>query len=298
MTSDGAEWSEPTLVQVSEDEPTTAIPEPEPFAEPERLPFPEPELLHEPVPQPEPPAATPLEEEPVADEPELQAEPEPTPEPAPEAMPAPDPAPVFTSAPVSLPPAIRPPMYRRPRANYSVGESPPWREKLIERIADVAVAAMPIPLRVLDVGCGDGQVLSELILRVPYAELYVALDPRPGAVSEQVRAREPRLSVVRGAAEALPLPDASFDLVLATLSLGLWQDQKAGAAELARVVSDNGKVIVVEAKKTQASGRHRAHSVKDITRLLESAGLEIERIENVHRSPVGVSLAHAFIAFP
>jgi hypothetical protein len=64
------------------------------------------------------------------------------------------------------------------------------------------------------------------------------------------------------------------------------------------VVSDNGKVIVVETTKPQSSGRHRAHTVKDITALLESAGLAIERVENVHRSLLGVSLAHAFIAFP
>lgn len=199
--------------------------------------------------------------------------------------------PRFTSVPVS-----RAPMTRRPHSEYALGSVPAWRDKLLERAADVAVAAMPIPLRVLDVGCGDARLLSELILRVPYAELYVGVDPRPDAVPEDVRAQEPRLSVVRGAAEALPFADASFDLVLATLSLGVWLDQKAGAAELARVVSDNGKVIVVETKHSAA--RNRPHSVKDITALLESAGLGIERVENVHRSPIGVSLAHAFIAFP
>jgi ubiquinone/menaquinone biosynthesis C-methylase UbiE len=141
-------------------------------------------------------------------------------------------------------------------------------------------------------------LLAELILRVPYAELYVGLDPRPDAISEQLRAQEPRLSFVRGAAEALPLPDASFDLVLASLSFGLWLDQKTGLAELARVVSDNGKVIVVEPKRPQTSGRHRVHGVKGITALLESVGLGIERVQTVHRSVTGVSLAHAFIAFP
>jgi len=234
MTSDRADWSEPTLVQADEDELTDVVPVPEP-----------------------------------------------------------DPEPQFTSVPVS-----RAPVSRRPRSAYPAGESPAWSDKLVERVADVAVASMPIPLRVLDVGCGDGSLLCELILRVPYAELYVALDPRPDAVPADVRAREPRLSVVQGAAEALPLPDASFDLVVTSLSLGLWLDPRAGAAELARVVSDNGKVIVVETKKPQSSGRHKVHSVKDLTALLESGGLAVERVENVHRSPVGVSLAHAFIASP
>ena len=70
---------------------------------------------------------------------------------------------------------------------------------------------------ILDVGCGDARLLTELILRIADAELYVGLDPRRDAVPAHVRANEPRLSVVRAAAEALPLPDASFDLVLASM---------------------------------------------------------------------------------
>jgi SAM-dependent methyltransferase len=327
MTSDRAGWSEPTLVQVSEDERTAAIPDPadlpdavadgaDPGAERAALadapgavaggPADVAEQEHlaeqqaeQPAEAPPEPAAADAAPEPAADGPEPAADvsPEPVPaepEPAPQTEPNPPvPEPLFTSVPIS---ALPPP--RRTATEYPPGELPSWREKLIERIADVAVATMPIPLRVLDVGCGDGRLLSELILRVPYAELYVALDPRPDAVPAQARAEEPRLSVVRGAAEALPLPDASFDLVLATLSLGLWLDQRAGVAELARVVSDNGKVIVVETKKPQSAGRHRAQTVKDISALLESAGLVVERVENVHRSLAGVSLAHAFIAAP
>jgi SAM-dependent methyltransferase len=210
-------------------------------------------------------------DEPTQPEPEVELEPQ------------------FTSVPVAA---------HRQRTNYPAGEVPSWQDKLVQRVAEVAVVAMPIPLRVLDVGCGDARVLTELILRIPYAELYVALDPRPDAVPDELRATEPRLSVVRAAAEALPLPDASFDLVIASLSLTLWADERAGAAELARVVSDNGKVIVVELRKAQLTGRNRVSGVKEITALLEAEGLGVERVETVHRSAVGAASAHAFIASP
>jgi ubiquinone/menaquinone biosynthesis C-methylase UbiE len=118
--------------------------------------------------------------------------------------------------------------------------------------------------------------------------MYVGLDPLPGVISDARRASDPRLSLVRGAAEALPFPDACFDLVIATMSVRYWLDQSAGVAELARVVSDTGKVVVVEA--TNTAGR--------IAELLEAAGLTVERTETVSRSRLGLAQARAFIAVP
>ena len=194
-------------------------------------------------------------------------------------------------------PATRVP--RRPRMQYEQGSVAGRHPLVIERAADVALAAMAIPLRVLDVGCGDGHLLAELILRVPHAELYVGVDPVPDVISAEQRSAEPRLSVVRAAAEALPFPDASFDLVMATMSFAFWIDQRAGAAELARVVSDNGRVVVVESGKLLSggpSGRNPARSVRDITHTLEAAGLRVERVETLHRSMLGGPSARAFIA--
>jgi SAM-dependent methyltransferase len=191
-------------------------------------------------------------------------------------------------------PATRLP--RRPRMHYEQGSVAGRHPVVIERAADVALAAMAIPLRVLDVGCGDGHLLAELILRVPHAELYVGVDPVPDVITAEQRAAEPRLSVVRASAEALPFPDASFDLVMATMSFAYWIDQRAGAAELARVVSDNGRVVLVESGKGGRSGRNRARSVRDITHTLEAAGLQVERVETLHRSMLGGPSARAFIA--
>ena len=61
-------------------------------------------------------------------------------------------------------------------------------------------------------------------------------------------------------------------------------------------MSDNGRVVVVETRKPQLSGRNRVHGVKEISKLLEAVGLVVERVETVHRSATQVSLAHAFIA--
>jgi SAM-dependent methyltransferase len=308
MPSEAAEWSRPRLVEVNRGEPTepTEPTEPEPVLELQPLPEPEAGPDAERGAEPSEPAAQ-QAAAPAEPEAELEAAPaEPAePEAEPEAEPAEPAAEPAEPAAEPVPAAIHEPQFtsvpiaaRHSPTQYPVGEVPPWQGKLVQRVAEVAVVAMPIPLRVLDVGCGDARLLAELILRVPSAELYVGLDPRRDAVPAELRATEPRLSVIRAVAEALPLPDASFDLVIASLSLTLWSDQRAGAAELARVVSDNGKVVVVELRKAQITGRNRVSGVKEITALLEAAGLAVERVETVHRSALGAPLAHAFIASP
>jgi SAM-dependent methyltransferase len=98
---------------------------------------------------------------------------------------------------------------------------------LIE-IADVRPGS-----RVLDVGCGTGQLTAELA-RVVGGAHVAAIDPGE-AVVEVCRARVPEADVRIGSAEHLPFADAEFDAVLAQLVVNLVEDPPAAVAEMARV---------------------------------------------------------------
>src|SRR5919198_5739649 len=92
---------------------------------------------------------------------------------------------------------------------------------------------------VLDVGCGSGILTEELASRVG-PENVSAVDPSP--LVEACAARVPGADVRKGAAEALPWPDGSFDAALAQLVLHFLDDPVAGLAEMRRVVRPGGIV--------------------------------------------------------
>ncbi len=233
--------------------------------------------------------------------PVTEAAPEPVPDAAPE--PAAEPGPVTAAEPaIAWPPRNHPvrPVARTIRGaarTYDVGTTPKDHQQLIERAADVAASAMPMPLRLLDVGCGEGELLNEMIIRVPYADVYVGVDPVKVVLAEARRYTDPRVVFVRGEAEALPFADGSFDVVLASMTFAYWADQRAGARELARVVADSGKVVLIDAGDAPRR-RGAARDVKDITDLLELAGLQLERTEILRRSTFGRAKIRALVAAP
>jgi ubiquinone/menaquinone biosynthesis C-methylase UbiE len=71
------------------------------------------------------------------------------------------------------------------------------------------------PRRVLDVGCGSGELLRLLATIFPAASELRGVDPAPSMTAvAMAAAHDQRLSFDTAAAERLPYPDGHFDLVV------------------------------------------------------------------------------------
>lgn len=191
-----------------------------------------------------------------------------------------------------------PEAFDRRAETYEQGSIARWHDTIVERAADVALAAVPVPLRILDVGCGTGALLRELISRVPYGEAYVGVDPAPNMLAVARRTSDARITFVRGTADALPFPDASFDLVVTSTSFDHWPDQSAGATELARVVADTGHVVLVDLAARWLRQKGRARTPRKVRQVLDGAGLDVQRVETLYRLSYVLPLVRAFIASP
>ncbi len=151
----------------------------------------------------------------------------------------------------------------------------------------LAGLALPAGSRVLDVGCGTGatlRLLEEQGLRAVGADYSPALAAEAGEIG----------TTVAGDAERIPFRSAAFDAVLIECVLSAIPGKETAAAELARVVTPNGAVVLSD---VTLDGRlpspldsfvgwiacaAGALSAGGYASLLEGSGLRIERSEE-HR---------------
>lgn len=128
---------------------------------------------------------------------------------------------------------------------------------LYRRVAD-EVAALPELASmaeisaVLEIGSGPGEVALEIARRLPGAEV-VGVDLAETMIEAALRrARteglEGRVRFVLADAAALPLPDASVDAVVSTLSLHHWAEPPAVFTEIARVLRPGGTVLIYDVR--------------------------------------------------
>jgi SAM-dependent methyltransferase len=109
---------------------------------------------------------------------------------------------------------------------------------LSAQLADLAVVGPS--MRVLDVGCGPGALVGELVSRLG-PDGVAAVDPSEPFVGT-ARLRYPGVDVRVAAAERLPFADNDFDAALAQLVVHFMSDPVVGLSEMARVTRPGGVI--------------------------------------------------------
>ncbi|MFJ9822105.1 class I SAM-dependent methyltransferase [Streptomyces sp. NPDC101151] len=108
------------------------------------------------------------------------------------------------------------------------------RPDYAQAAAHWALEPSPGP-RVLDLGAGTGKLTATL---VALGAEVIAVEPDP-AMLTQLRRSLPAVRALSGSAEAIPLPDASVDAVLAGNAMH-WFDMAVAGPEIARVLAPHG----------------------------------------------------------
>jgi ubiquinone/menaquinone biosynthesis C-methylase UbiE len=132
---------------------------------------------------------------------------------------------------------------RRPLRSMFDGLAPTWETRIGPHhlwALDLALAEMPPPSRVLDLGTGTGVVALALAERYPRAEV-VGIDLSPVMIDEARRKVPPelaeRVSFEVGDAAALTCPDGAFELVVLSNMIPFFD-------ELARIVMLGGTLVL------------------------------------------------------
>jgi ubiquinone/menaquinone biosynthesis C-methylase UbiE len=174
----------------------------------------------------------------------------------------------------------------------------PGRDKAIrEQLTELAAPAAGE--KVLDVGCGTGTLAIAIKSRVGAGEVHgIDASPEMIQVAQEKSAKDGsdidfRVALI----EALPFPDASFDLVTSSLMLHhLPDDLKArGLLEIRRVLKPGGRFMAVDFAADSHSplghllsifGHARGESMVDkLTPMLNDAGFgHVEAIPTRHRN--------------
>lgn len=137
--------------------------------------------------------------------------------------------------------AIGPQIYAAWRATALGAVTEALEQRLIVELAGTLAGA-----RVLDVGCGDGELACALAAR---GGDVIGLDPNPAmlaAARERAAAANVPAVFQAGRAEALPFADASFDIVSAVTVLCFVPDARKALREMARVLRPGGRLVMGE----------------------------------------------------
>jgi len=127
----------------------------------------------------------------------------------------------------------------------SLGTDKRWRRRLARSLA------LPPQARILDLGCGTGDLAFAVLQHDPDATCIGVdfCEPMLSRGAAKARARpgmSRRLSLVCGDAMALPFREGSFDLVMAAFVVRNLSDLTQGLREVHRVLRPGGQAAFLE----------------------------------------------------
>jgi ubiquinone/menaquinone biosynthesis C-methylase UbiE len=147
--------------------------------------------------------------------------------------------------------------------------------------------------RVLELGAGTGLNIEHYPSRLERLVLTEPEEPMRRRLRERARGRD--VAVVAATAERLPFEDASFDTVVATLTLCTVDDLPAALAEARRVLVPGGQLLFCEHVRSDDPGvarrqdllaplwrhvGHGCHPNRDTLAAIAAAGLSVAEVEH------------------
>jgi ubiquinone/menaquinone biosynthesis C-methylase UbiE len=174
-----------------------------------------------------------------------------------------------------------------------------WVQRAVyrpEQDAVLAVLRAARARRVLDVGCGTGQLAHRLRLTNPRVRV-VGCDFSLGML-RAARDRDPGGAWVQGDALRLPFASEAFDAVVSTQAFHWFPDQTAALREVARVLRPGGAFVltvvrpalgplgaIIEQGARLLRQPFHWPARDELARSAADAGLRVEREERVFRLP-------------
>ena len=136
-------------------------------------------------------------------------------------------------------------------------------------------------MRILDVGCGRGETMRQLLEYGANPELMTGIDLLEENISD-ARRLAPHIQVTCGSACKLPFPDRHFDLVILLMLFTSILDDKVKsliAAEIARVLIPGGRILWYDFTFDNPKNPHvRGIAKSDIQKLFPGFDMKAKRI--------------------
>jgi SAM-dependent methyltransferase len=171
------------------------------------------------------------------------------------------------------------------QAAHACGEGPDALEIVIGAVAEAS------PRRVLDVGCGQGELAQRIATELGAEVVGVDQSPRMVELTRE-RGVDARL----GDVQALEFPDGSFDCVVAAWMLFHVPDLDRGLGEIARVLRSGGRLVAATNGPDHLKELYEALGTRPLE--LEFNGDNGERALLPHFACVERHVAEGHLVFP